>query len=360
MPDRPRVLIACLDWGLGHAARSLPIADAVKEAGAEPVLASAGRAADFLKAERPDMEFLPLPPYNVRYSSQNMIVNMALQAPRLAAVVWQEHQILQQYIRQYRLNAVISDNRFGCFSKEVACVFLTHQLHPRMPFRWLPPATNQLNQWFVKRFTECWVPDFPENGNLSGDLSHPPLNCCPTYYIGWLSRFRNLRRASTPHDLDSLTVLSGPEPQRTHLERQILAQLQRLPGQHLLVRGIPLSAPERKVGAVSVINYLKGAELWQALHRAAVVIGRPGYSSLMDWGLAGKKALCIPTPGQTEQEYLAQRLKAEGRIAVQRQDHLQLESGLREALQYKGLSAPKAEGLMDKNIQRFLATLSLA
>lgn len=362
MLNRPRVLIACLDWGLGHAARSLPVADALEAAGAEPVLASAGAAADFLKAERPGLELLPLPPYNIRYKHQSMVANMAWQAPKLAAAAWREHRILQQYIDQYHLRGVISDNRFGCFSRKVPCAFLTHQLRPRIQSRFLRPLGHRLNQLFIQRFQECWVPDLPGADNLSGHLSHPPLgNSSPTYYIGWLSRFTNLSRGSSlKQDLDSLTVLSGPEPQRTFLEQQILDQLPKIPGHHLLVRGVPQEAPERKAGNIRILNYLTGPALWRVLQRATVVVGRPGYSSLMDWGLAEKKALCIPTPGQTEQEYLAQRLYAEGRIAVQQQNDIRLENGLQAAMQCKGLEAPALAGSLAQCIQRFLASLPLA
>lgn len=360
MPDRPRVLIACLDWGLGHAARSLPVADALLELGATPVLASAGNAGAFLRVERPELQYLSLPAYNIRYRSKSMIANMALQGPKLAYTALREHQLLQRYIKTHQIDAVISDNRFGCFSHKVPSVFLTHQLHPIVPLPWLRPLANGLNRSFLYRFRECWVPDLPGNG-LSGALSHPPLSGIPTHYIGWLSRFTGqLVAGASKLSTDTLTILSGPEPQRTYLEEALLAQYPQLPGRHTLVRGIPEEAPPRQEGSVTAINYLKGESLWEAIKHAAVVIGRPGYSSLMDWSLAGKKVLCIPTPGQTEQEYLAQRLHREGKIAVQPQSTLQLAKGIEEAIASSGLQPADSGKLLQQNLKRFLATLPAA
>lgn len=361
MPDRPRILIACLDWGLGHAARSLPVADALQALGAEPVLASSGAAGAFLRAERPGLRYLSLPAYSVHYSSSSMVLNMAMQAPKLAATAWREHQLLQQYIDEYHLSGVISDNRFGCFSHKVPCVFLTHQLRPIMPYRFLQPLTNKLVQVFVQRFAACWVPDLPDAGSLSGRLSHPPLFKTETNYIGWLSRFPDGPQESPEEEqCDSLSVLSGPEPQRTYLEQLLLPQLHQLPGQHILVRGIPVEVPMRREGTVQIYNYLKGQDLWRAVQKAEVLIGRPGYSSLMDWSIAGKKALCIPTPGQTEQIYLAHRLQAEGRIAVQTQKSLQLWKGVQQARKCQGLQAPDSGDLLYKTLRRFLSKLPAA
>mgnify|MGYP000379545232 CR=1 FL=1 len=361
MRDRPRVLIACLDWGLGHAARSLPVADALQELGATPILASAGNAGAFLRAERPELKYLPLPAYNIHYRSRSMVSSMALQAPKLAYTAWREHQLLQRYIKTHQIDAVISDNRFGCFSRKVPGVFLTHQLHPIVPMPPLQPLANGLNRAFLYRFQECWVPDLPGANGLSGALSHPPLAGIPTHYIGWLSRFTGLLATTTlKAPMDTLAVLSGPEPQRTYLEDALLAQYPQLPGHHTLVRGIPEEAPHRQEGKVTIINYLKGKALWEAIQHTAVVIGRPGYSSLMDWGLAQKKVLCIPTPGQTEQEYLAQRLHRAGRIAVQQQSTLQLVRGIEDAKASSGLQAADSGKLLHQNLKRFLATLPAA
>jgi hypothetical protein len=361
MQDRPRVLIACLDWGLGHAARSLPVSDALLELGATPILASAGNAGAFLRAERPEFKYLPLPAYNIHYRSKSMVVNMASQGPKLAYTAWREHQLLQRYIKTHHIDAVISDNRFGCFPRKVPGVFLTHQLHPIVPMPLLQPLANGLNRAFLSRFQECWVPDLTGDHGLSGALSHPPLSGIPTHYIGWLSRFNGqLTAVSQEVHVDTLAVLSGPEPQRTYLEQALLAQYPQLPGRHTLVRGIPQEAPPRQEGRVTIINYLKGKALWEAIQHAAVVIGRPGYSSLMDWGLARKKVLCIPTPGQTEQEYLAQRLYKKGRIAMQQQSTLQLVRGIEDAKASSGLQAADSGKLLQQNLKRFLATLPAA
>ncbi|MBV6655513.1 MAG: hypothetical protein KI786_17210 [Mameliella sp.] len=361
MSKRPRILIACLDWGLGHAARSLPIADEVKSLGAEPVLASAGAAGLFLRAERPKYEYLSLPSYNIHYRWSNMVLNMTVQGPKISRVIWKEHFMLKQYIREYKISGIISDNRFGCFSNLVPSIFLTHQLYPIMPTEWVQSFVNQLLLTFITQYRECWVPDLPDENNLSGRLSHPAINGTPCHYVGFLSRFSKRKKESyTGVNRKNLAILSGPEPQRTYLEQKLIRQFQQIPGEHILVRGIPNEDAPSTKGNTLIHAYLKGERLWQEISNAKLLIGRPGYSSLMDWSIAGQKVLCIPTPGQTEQEYLAKRLHEAGKIEYQSQKNLHLQRGIEHAMKREGLSAPDSGSLLRQNLERFIAMLPSA
>lgn len=344
MNARPKVLLAVLDWGLGHAARSLPIADELQRQGAVPVFASAGRAAALLKAERPDLMHLPLPAYGVSYQPGSMAVNMARQAPKLARAAWHEQQQLQAYIEAAGIKAVISDNRFGCFSRRVPTVFLTHQLNLRIPNRWASVLGNGLNRWFARQYGHCWVPDAAGEGSLSGALSQPTPDGLPVRFIGPLSRFSGQPAQKPQNSIDLLVALSGPEPARSHLERELLPQLKAIPGRHVLVQGITERYAQREESGVAIHSFMGGKALHSALSAAAVVVGRPGYSSLMDWAALGKRALLIPTPGQTEQEYLGQRLAAQGRAALQEQGQVDLLSGWQSASRSLGLIAPADGG----------------
>lgn len=333
MPKKLNILVAALDWGLGHAARSLPLIDELQHQGAQPVLASAGRAGRFLQAERPGLPYLPLPAYDIRYASASMVWNMARQGPGLLKTVIAEHHALQSYIRRHQIAGVISDNRFGCFTKACPTVFLTHQLHIRTPSQWTGALANWLNTGFIRRFGACWVPDYEGDANLSHELGHPPLSGLPTCYIGPLSRFSvQGQPVLPPPAYESMTVLSGPEPQRSRLEQELLAQLARLPGRHLLAQGIPVQGGAKQVGRVTVYPYLGQRQLAVLARQSQVVISRPGYSSLMDWSALGvRHLLLIPTPGQTEQEYLAQHWENNGMAAVQQQGRVALARGLAAA-----------------------------
>ncbi len=363
MATKPRILVAPLDWGLGHAARCVPVIAEVIRQGGEPVLASAGRAHAYLKAEFPELKRIELPAYDIRYYSGNMHWNMARQAPKLLRAAWWEHRQLQRLIRQRKIDAVISDNRFGCFSSLVPCVFITHQLNiqvPYPPLRWL---ANCLNRWFIRRYDECWIPDRPGAGSLAGELSRPqhrvegrigtgirpffrgnrpPEGSLSECYIGLLSR---LRAVEEEKEYDILALLSGPEPQRSRLEAMLIRQLKELSYKVLLVQGRTEREGRCQPAAhIEVVSYLKAAELQSAINRSTIVICRSGYSTLMDLAATGKKALLIPTPGQTEQEYLARRMQEVGYCPFRQQSGLNLGRGIREALEFPGFPGGREMG----------------
>jgi uncharacterized protein (TIGR00661 family) len=355
---KPRILFAVLDWGLGHATRSLPLISAAQALGVEPVVASAGNAGAYLKKELPGLTHLELPAYDIRYRYGSMVANMGLQLPKIAHTAWREHRLLQQIIKTHDIKAVVSDNRFGCWSEKVPSVFVSHQLQLRTPHPWLDSFANAMNRYFLRRYDRCWVPDFPGAQSLSGELSVPPEGLA-VEQLGWLSRF-----APSPvkleHSIDVLVLLSGPEPQRTYLEQALVSQLKTLPGRKVLVRGLAEAADELPIAGIEVHNYLAANELEKALRASVVVVCRSGYSSLMDLCTMGKKALLIPTPGQTEQLYLAQRLHEKGWVAVQQQGEIALAKGLLAAKRCAGLQPPaqSAKNMIEKAMYGLIALIN--
>lgn len=331
-----RILVAPLDWGLGHATRCMPLITALEQAGVKPVLASAGVAGEYLQGERPDLPFFEWPAYDIRYRSHNMVLNMATQLPSILHAIRREHQQLQQIIRNQDIQAVISDNRYGCWSQEVPSIFVGHQLNLQLPLA-LRGAVNLVHRQLLRRFTKCWVPDEPGEGNLSGALSIPstPL---PLQHIGLLSRFAgHAEQPKAEKSIDALALLSGPEPQRSILEQEVLSQMLGGGGRYVIVGGKAGTEVQWKQENLRYYSRLNGAELLPLLAKARVVICRSGYSSLMDLATLGKHALLIPTPGQTEQIYLANRLQQQGKVAVQQQGKLQLLEGIERAQQLSGL-----------------------
>ena len=123
-----RILVAPLSWGLGHATRCMPIINELIQQNIEVVIASDGTALDLLKKEYPQLDFIKLPAYNVSYKTQNMIWNIANQVPKIAIAVFREFIALQRIIKRYQIDAVITDNRFGCWTWKVPTVFVTHQV----------------------------------------------------------------------------------------------------------------------------------------------------------------------------------------------------------------------------------------
>ena len=323
MKKKKRILIAILDWGLGHATRCIPIIEALLQQEADLILASSGSALELLKREFPNCTFIKLPAYNIRYYSFGMVGSMLLQGPKIISTIIQEYWQLQKIIRDQKIDLVISDSRFGCFTKQVPCIFITHQLHIQMPayLKQLQRVVNFFNHWIIKKYHSCWVPDFADTTkNLSGILAHPaPF---PIQYIGPLSRMKPLVR---PIRYDIIAILSGPEPQRSMLEQLLLMELAKLDKKILLVRGLPKgSALETPNKHIRIVPFLTAQALNEAIAESAFVICRSGYSSIMDLVILRKPALLIPTPEQTEQEYLARYLKSKGQFLVQAQGALDL------------------------------------
>jgi UDP-N-acetylglucosamine:LPS N-acetylglucosamine transferase len=319
-----KILVAALDWGIGHASRCVPIIKELQEQGAEVYLAASGRAYHFFQKEFPNLPLFTLAQHNFKYYSNSMVMNMAMQWPKIVYAIWKDQQLIRQIVKEYQINGIISDNRFGCYHSKVHSVFMSHQLHLKLPV--LPLANwvfnQQLNHRFIQNFDACWVPDSNGLFSLSGNLSQPPLPI-PTSYLGILSRLQPL---STDFQYEYLFLLSGPEPQRTRLEQKLLNALPYLKGKVLLVQGKTEQLEQKQEQRLEVRSFLTSKDLAKAIASSRRIICRSGYSTLMDLVKMNRTALLIPTPGQTEQEYLAKSLSEKGFFTMQSQKNLNLEN----------------------------------
>ncbi len=228
------------------------------------------------------------------------------QFPKIAFTVYKEHQWLKNIVKDYNLTAVISDNRFGMYHKKIPSVYLTHQLLIKTGNPITERIAKQIHFYFIKKYTECWVPDYEADG-LAGELSHPQKLPANVKYIGCLSRFE-VYNCEKKYDL--LISISGPEPQRSIFEEQILKELKIFEGKVLFIRGLPAESNDLKYEnpMVEIKNHLSAKELNEAILQSGIIISRCGYTTVMDLVKLQKKAILIPTPGQTEQEYLAKYL----------------------------------------------------
>jgi len=310
-----KILVAPLDWGLGHATRCIPIIRLLQKNGCEVTIAASGAIKILLQSEFPGILFIDLNGYNIQYSSNKRLlpVKILLQLPKIVAAVRRENAWLKKLVDEKRFDAVISDNRFGLFTSKIPCVFITHQLLIQAPFGWLQNRVQKLNYRYINRYSECWVPDFEEGGGLAGKLSHPEkLPAVPVRYLGPLSRFEAIASTTQPR-YSWLMIISGPEPQRSMLEKKLLAVAPKLHGKVLLVRGKPGSAEHVEVPAnCTAVNHLTTAQMQDAIVASGYIVSRCGYTTVMEMLAMGKKAVFIPTPGQTEQEYLAPHLAKQG------------------------------------------------
>jgi uncharacterized protein (TIGR00661 family) len=306
--SKPKILVAPLNWGLGHASRCIPIIKSLLAHESGVIIACGDSQKLMLQAEFPSLRFIDLPGYDLKYGQTKglTLLKIIFQIPKILIRIKKENRWLKVFLAKEKPDAVISDNRYGLFSSEIFSVFITHQLHIKVPFgKKIENIIQQINYQYINKFSECWVPDFENDPSLAGDLSHPKKRTLThTRYIGCLSRFKKIDTKVIENSL--LIILSGPEPQRTILEKILLNQLQSYQGKVNIVRGVP--GKKEKPGVcsnITVYNHLPSAQLNKIICESEFVICRSGYSSIMDIVKLEKKSIVIPTAGQTEQEYLA-------------------------------------------------------
>lgn len=304
-----KILVASLNWGLGHASRCVPLVQRLLDEGHEVVLGGDGDSLTLLRKHFPQLRYTYLAPLNLRYSTGNRQVLAMLKAlPKLILWSVKDHSMLRAILREEHFDQVISDNRFGFYNKQVECVYITHQLHIMLPrgWKWAEPLVSRLHARVYAHFNKVWVPDYKEyDQSLAGDLSHNDAN---VKYIGPLSRFQNIQINRINHNYSIVAVLSGLEPHRSFLERELVSRYAGTDENVLILQGL-MHRPNTciKRGNITLVPYMSDAELVPALLGAKHIIARSGYSTIMDFYQLDvlNKAELIPTPGQPEQEYLA-------------------------------------------------------
>lgn len=312
MAERKNILVCPLDWGIGHATRCVPVIDKLIENNVNVIIAADNRPLAFLKNEFKQLHFIKFPGYNFKYPRKgNMSFKMFILVPVFFYGIFKEYKLLKKIIKDYKIDGVISDNRYGLWNNTVPCIFLTHQIFIKSSkkLKFFESILYKLNKFFINKYNECWIPDFKGEKNISGDLSHKEKIPQNAYYIGPLSRFYKQSKNNKTEKIkyDILVILSGPEPQRTILEEKILGQLNQTKLKTVIVRGITDENEEIKVSDnVKIYSHLETAKLINYIRQSKIIICRPGYSSIMDLIALGKNAVFIPTPGQTEQEYLSE------------------------------------------------------
>ncbi len=320
------VLVSPLDWGLGHATRCIPIIEQLIENGNKVIIATDGNAAKLLREEFPSLKHIHLKGYNVRYYlTMKMFWNIFFQLPKLCFAIAREHQQLKKIIKKHQVDLVISDNRFGLCNKSINTIFITHQIMIKMPkgLKFLEPLAYKINRYFIKKYDHCWIPDYENpQQSLSGDLSHHYPMPPNAKFIGPLSRFKKPRE-NAEQDIDLLIILSGPEPMRTKFEKAILKQIKDIRLNFVLVRGTS-ALMDNTSSIPTILNIANTKQLNDLLIRAKKVLCRSGYSSVMDLTQLEKKAILVPTPGQTEQEYLAKHLQTHPNFKIVTEKELEL------------------------------------
>lgn len=329
------ILVAPLNWGLGHATRCVPIINALLHEGFNPILASDGLALELLKREFPKLKAVELPSYQIEYAKKGKNFNwkMFKNSPKMLQAIINEKKVVKKLVRELDLCGIISDNRLGVRSRKIPSVFITHQLNVISGnLTWI---TNKLHWNSIAKFNECWVPDFKNKPNLTGKLGHLKKSEFNIKYLGALSRFE---KKEIPIVYDLMVLLSGPEPQRTMLEEKLKTEVLKFEGDVIFIKGVVDGIQKsEKIGNTVFYNFMTSESLEIAINQSEMVLCRSGYTTIMDLAKLEKKAFFIPTPGQGEQEYLARKLEENGVVPYSNQDDFKIEN-LVEVEVFSGLS----------------------
>ena len=357
--DVSTILICPLDWGLGHATRCIPIIHEFLKQRIKVILATDGATTNLLKKEFPNLTILPLRGYNITYSKSksSFFFKMLSQIPKILSIIKYEKNWLKVAIREHNIDAVISDNRFGLSNKNIKSIYVTHQLFIQSGNSFLNMLAQKINYKYINQFDECWVPDAEGALNLAGKLSHPKkMPDVPVKYLGPLSRFT---KNDVTKENDLLIMLSGPEPQRTVFESILLQQIKTIHQKISFVRGLPSATDvlmsDNKL--VTFYNHLPAEELSLLIQRSKLVIARAGYSTVMDLIALQQKAVLVPTPGQTEQEYLSAYLQEQQLFITKDQQNFDLPAAIKEAENFTFKNAGVSSNNLPNIINEFVKEL---
>jgi uncharacterized protein (TIGR00661 family) len=343
MQSKPlHILISPLDWGLGHASRCIPVIRQLIMAGHKVTVAGYGRSLILLQKEFPHLELIEIQGFSPSYSkSGNLILHLFMLLPEFIGAIFREHRELKRLISQYHFDIIIADNRYGLWNKQTRSILITHQVMIKTPasLRFAEYPLYRISRFLISRFDECWIPDYEESPGLSGDLSHKYQLPGNAKFIGPLSRFQQTEPSSEKNFGEGklLAIISGPEPQRSIFEDLIVKQLTVLNLPATIFSGKPESGlSTATLGKLTILPHLSTDETCSLINSSGLVICRSGYSSIMDLQALGVKALFVPTPGQTEQIYLAELHQKAGAVLWRTQEMLNLKVDIENALKYSG------------------------
>lgn len=359
MKTQPSILVCPMDWGLGHATRVVPIIDRLLERKVRVVLGADNKPLEFLRGRFPQCESVRIPGYQPVYQKKgSLTLKVTSDIPQMLVESRKAHTLLEKIIDDMGIDAVISDNRYELWSDRIPTIFMTHQLKilTQGILSSARPAIQKVLYNFIVKHSEVWVPDFPGDPNLSGELSHvKKLPLKMVLYIGPMSRFENLRNIKPSEEkLDILCIMSGPEPQRSILEEIFVEQAGKTNYKTIILSGKPGETAIVRKGNVEIRPHCGDEEMASLISAAGMVISRSGYTTVMDLATLGKKAIFIPTPGQPEQEYLAKRLKKQGLFYSVSQKDFRLEEALKEAVNYSGLDMQNDYAILDQRLDALI------
>ena len=315
------IVISPLDWGLGHTTRIIPLVHSYLKQGVKITIACNNLQKQILEKEFDNVSFIHIKGYGVKLSAKkNQTLKILFQIPKILTRINQEKTFIKEFIESNNVDLIISDNRYGFRSNKVKSVIVTHQTYIKTPLKikFFEHLLNSINTKLINKFDECWVPDVEGEGNISGELSHKNKQINNIKYIGILSRFEKVTPLEKTNKV--LAIISGPEPQRTLFENIVVQKLAQENYSSIIVRGTNIDI-KKDIDNICFVNMADSKQLQKLIAQSEHIISRSGYSSILDYVKLGINAILVPTPGQTEQEYLAEYLsKKRGFTYIKQED----------------------------------------
>ncbi len=344
MNQKKNILVCPLSWGLGHATRCIPIINILKENGHTLFIAASGNAFQLLKNTFPNDNIIYFEDYNINFpKGSRMIKKLLWQLPKIFFRICFEHHKLNKIIRKFDIQTVISDNRFGLWNKKINSVYITHQIQIKSPRNsiWQEKLLFKIHSFFIKKYATCLIPDFEIGFRLAGELSDNKSISGHSQYIGLLSRFEK-QNISFDEEFDICAIISGPEPQRSIFQKILIEQIQQSNLKAVLFPGSNSETfLDNSYKNIHIYSNASIGDIQTCICKSRFVIARSGYSTIMDLATLGKKAILIPTPGQTEQVYLARYLSEKGYFYTQKQQDFNLKNAFTIVNEYTGILIPK-------------------
>ena len=359
MEKKLNILVCPLDWGLGHASRDIPIIREFFKRGHNVIVAGSKSTIELLRNEFPNIEYEPFSSLKITYPIKgSMAFHLFKLFPKMLFSIKKEHCHLKKIIKKYNIDLVISDNRFGLWSKSAYSIFITHQVMIKMPksLQFAEYIIYRINRFFIYKYNRCWIPDNENMPYIAGDLSHKYSLNGKTSFVGLLSRFseeKNNEVNNSAEKFEIIAIVSGPEPQRSNFEKILLHQMQQLSCKCLLVKGTPTEIQEQSIiNNVVVISHLNTSQMRNAINNSNYIISRSGYTTIMDLIALKRAAILVPTPGQTEQEYLAEYYSDRKMFVEIKQEDFNIKDAIAKLSVYSSFYLNPEENLLTKEIER--------
>lgn len=301
------ILISPLDWGIGHAARCIPIINDFLNQGCSITIFASEEINNFFRIRFGDnISYINDKSKHFSYSKKISLLKIFHFAFKMKKNAIVESSLCAELCKNKKYDIIISDNRYGFKHNDIKSVLITHQLMPIAPFIFIfskPIIKNYLKKIFSS-FSEVWVPDYEKPDGLAGKLSHVNFKISNLKYINPLSRFEKLETNSQQIDENKILLISsGPKKHREIIAKKFASIFEEIPNINIYIIG---TAPfETKNKKINVIESPSDNEILDLITTSSIIAAGAGYSTIMDLHALKRSAILMPTSGQTEQIYLS-------------------------------------------------------